>query len=197
MHDWTRVPAGIYHDFHNAWITELRNWLNNGQLPIEFYAVGEQRAGNFGPDVLTLRGFDSPPSISQSLPVYNRQEADTQHAMVAVATMPPKVHTTLAFDPDLAFYSSRQRQIAIRHTSGDELIAIIEIVSPANKHSSAEMNRFIDRIKCVLLGGIHAMIIDLFPPGSYDSHGLPHEIAQILGDEHRKLSLEGNRNRSL
>jgi hypothetical protein len=28
MHDWTRVSAGTYHDFHNAWITHIKEALN-------------------------------------------------------------------------------------------------------------------------------------------------------------------------
>lgn len=33
IHDWTRVTAGTWHDFHLAWIAELRNVLNGGLLP--------------------------------------------------------------------------------------------------------------------------------------------------------------------
>ena len=54
VHDWTRVSAGTFHDFHNAWITELRNALNGGLLPRGFYAQGEQYAGQIQTDVLTL-----------------------------------------------------------------------------------------------------------------------------------------------
>ena len=33
VHAWTRVTAGTFHDFHNAWIAELRHALNGGVLP--------------------------------------------------------------------------------------------------------------------------------------------------------------------
>ena len=33
IHDWTRVTAGTWHDFHLVWIAELRNVLNGGLLP--------------------------------------------------------------------------------------------------------------------------------------------------------------------
>ena len=33
VHDWTRVDAGVFHDFHNVWIAFLRNALNSGVLP--------------------------------------------------------------------------------------------------------------------------------------------------------------------
>jgi hypothetical protein len=35
------VDAGIFHDFHCAWITELRNMLNQGLLPQDYYALAE------------------------------------------------------------------------------------------------------------------------------------------------------------
>lgn len=33
LHDWTRVEAGMFHSFHNAWITHLGDTLNGGLLP--------------------------------------------------------------------------------------------------------------------------------------------------------------------
>jgi hypothetical protein len=38
IHDWTRVDAGIFHDFHHTWITQIRRALNRGLLPSEYYA---------------------------------------------------------------------------------------------------------------------------------------------------------------
>ncbi|MBM4074380.1 MAG: hypothetical protein FJ267_01895, partial [Planctomycetes bacterium] len=53
MHDWTRVAAGIYHDFHHEWISAIKHALNSS-LPESYYALAEQQAAGFGPDVLTL-----------------------------------------------------------------------------------------------------------------------------------------------
>ena len=64
MHDWTRVAAGIYHDFHHEWISEIKRSLNRGVLPEGFYALAEQHAAGFGPDVLTLQ--DADPSFGSS-----------------------------------------------------------------------------------------------------------------------------------
>ena len=33
IHDWTRVDAGIFHDFHSAWIAGFRSSLNQEVLP--------------------------------------------------------------------------------------------------------------------------------------------------------------------
>jgi len=42
VHDWTGVPAGIFHDFHHDWITMLKRALNAGRLPSGYYALAEQ-----------------------------------------------------------------------------------------------------------------------------------------------------------
>ena len=54
IHDWTRVTAGIFHDFHLSWVAEIKRRLNQGILPPRYYALAEQLAGGMGPDVLTL-----------------------------------------------------------------------------------------------------------------------------------------------
>ena len=54
VHDWNRVPAGIFHDFHHEWISIIRRALNDGLLSPEYYALAEQQAAGFGPDALTL-----------------------------------------------------------------------------------------------------------------------------------------------
>jgi hypothetical protein len=54
VHDWTRVEAGIFHDFHLDWIFTLKQALNQGILPPDFYALAEQVAGGLHPDVFAL-----------------------------------------------------------------------------------------------------------------------------------------------
>ena len=53
VHDWTRVSAGTFHDFHCAWIAEIRKALNDGRLPKDYYAQAEQVAGEVGSGVRT------------------------------------------------------------------------------------------------------------------------------------------------
>src|ERR1700761_4622557 len=61
IHDWTRVDAGLFHDFHQDWTIELRRSLNAGRLPPGFMALTDQKIGGPIPDVLTLhRGPRNP-----------------------------------------------------------------------------------------------------------------------------------------
>lgn len=52
IHDWTRVDAGLFHDFHQGWICALSDALNLGGLPSNYYALIEQRFQRPIPDVL-------------------------------------------------------------------------------------------------------------------------------------------------
>ena len=50
IHDWTRASAGIFHSFHNNWITFVMRALNNGILPKNHYAISDQITSGFGPE---------------------------------------------------------------------------------------------------------------------------------------------------
>jgi hypothetical protein len=51
IHDWTRVDAGLFHDFHQGWTTALSSALNAGVLPPNYFALMEQRIQGPIPDV--------------------------------------------------------------------------------------------------------------------------------------------------
>jgi hypothetical protein len=61
VHDWTRVGAGTWHDFHLLWIVELSKTLNGGLLPEDYYAQGERATGSLGP----CAGASLAPSTSE------------------------------------------------------------------------------------------------------------------------------------
>lgn len=61
VHDWTKVEAGVFHDFHHLWITSIRRALNSGVLPPDYYAMADQVAGPGNPDVLALQRRPVPP----------------------------------------------------------------------------------------------------------------------------------------
>jgi hypothetical protein len=41
IHDWTRVRANRFHDFHQSWTIAIRNALNGGLLPDGYLAMAE------------------------------------------------------------------------------------------------------------------------------------------------------------
>jgi hypothetical protein len=54
IHDWTRVPSGLFHHFHQDWSIEIARTLNRGHLPRGFSALVEQRSGPREGDVLSI-----------------------------------------------------------------------------------------------------------------------------------------------
>ena len=78
---------------------------------------------------------------------------------------------------------TRQRRLGIRHTSGDRLVAIIELVSPGNKASREATQTFVRKAVRAVFEGIHVLVIDPFPPGKRDPNGLHALIWDELGGD--------------
>ncbi len=162
IHDWTKVIAGIFHDFHHEWISTLKRSLNGGLLPPDFYALAEQFAGGLGPDVLTLETGTTAPGESKG--------KDAWGPVATLATAPPKARFTRA--AEMETLARKRNRIAIRHRSGHDVIAVIEIVSPGNKASRPALRSFVSKAVELLEAGIHLSVIDLFPPGRRDPQGI-------------------------
>src|SRR5262245_48583366 len=128
VHDWTRVDDGTFHDFHHSWIEEIRRALNGGLLPEDYYAMVEQHAADFGPDVLTLQG-----TAEQSDDTPSEATPPPAASGVGLLLQPPR--TRLFAETDRAFYRRKQNTVAVRHVSGDRIVAMIEVVSAGNKAS--------------------------------------------------------------
>ncbi len=54
MHDWFRVPSGLFHDFHQSWSIRIKDALNAGRLPKGVAALVEHRVGPMESDVLAI-----------------------------------------------------------------------------------------------------------------------------------------------
>jgi len=171
MHDWTRVKAGTYHDFHCRWLAEITNHLNRGLLPGDHYAQVEQVMGSMIADILTLRSDEPEP-----------EPAETGGG-VAVALSPPRVRIIDSLEVDL--YATRAKHIAIRHGSDDNIVALIELVSPGNKSSDFAIRTFVDKTAAALRQNCHLLIIDPFPPGVRDPHGIHGVIWEELGGNYQ------------
>jgi hypothetical protein len=171
VHDWARVNAGIFHDFHNVWVAELRNAMNEGALPRGYYALVEQHAGRFVPDLLTLHV--GPASGT-------RPPAPEAVGGLAVAELPPKVRRKLI---GTGSYSRLRRTLAIRHVSGHRLVAVIEIVSPANKDRAESVREFAAKAVALLEEGVHVLLVDLFSPGAHDARGMHGAIWEQFDDQ--------------
>lgn len=168
MHDWTRVTAGTYHDFHCRWLGDLTTRLNTGPLPSDYYAAQvEQVMEGMTADILTLSTAEEEPA------------ADEAEGSLAVAVAPPRVRFTEEIETDI--YSARARQIVIRHSSDDRMVALVELISPGNKASDYAWETFVTKSLAALHQGLHLLILDPFPPTDRDPRGVHGSIWGELG----------------
>jgi hypothetical protein len=174
IHDWTRVSAGTFHDFHHAWISELRKSLNGGLLPEGYYAQAEQVASQVVPDVLTLQEISDGPDGLPTSPPTNGDGG------IAVAEAPPRVSLHEAAI-EASILALRRKQLVIRHASGDRVIALLEIVSPGNKDKTVALDAFVSKALSALNTGYHLLVLDLLPPGPLDPRGMHAAIWDNIG----------------
>lgn len=173
IHDWTRVGAGTFHAFHNSWISQIQLALNSGVLPEGYYALAEQVAGQVIPDVLTLQDLGTEGASKRSSNWEDR-------GGIALAAAPPKVSQTDKIS-EAMLLAARQRRIVIRHSTGDRVVALLEIVSPGNKEARGAVENFVDKAVGALAEGMHLLVVDLFPPGTFDPAGIHGAIWKRLG----------------
>ena len=55
IHDWTRVSAGGFHNFHQDWTIEICRTLNRGLLPPGYTALTDLKVEGVEPDVVGIR----------------------------------------------------------------------------------------------------------------------------------------------
>ena len=145
VHDWTRVDAGIFHAFHHSWIEAISRALNDGRMPPDYYALPEQIVGSFGPDVLALQ---APPGNGIHIP-------DDAHGSLLTAAAP---RTRIRLQSEVDQYAAKAKAVTVRHISGHELVAVVEIVSPGNKGSAAKLLAFAEKARAFLTSGIHPAV---------------------------------------
>jgi len=165
MHDWKKVEAAIFHAFHHDWITAIGQALNAGLLPADYYALPEQVAAGFGPDVLTLQ--TQPPGDPAG----------------AVTATQPRPKTRYTAETAAEFYRREKSSIVVRHVSGDRMVAVLEIVSPGNKSTREGFRAFVNKACDLLENGIHLLLVDPFPPTKRDPEGIHSAIWGEVTDD--------------
>jgi hypothetical protein len=175
IHDWTKVTAGTFHALHLAWIAEIQRALNSGRLPAGYYALAEQVASRVIPDVLTLQSDDASTGAGLS-----DQPVDADEGGVAVAAAPPAVALRDTIS-EAVLLAGRRRRIAIRHGSGDRIVAFLEIVSPGNKERLGALEQFVEKAASALDQNLQLLVIDPLPPGPFDPNGIHGALWSRLG----------------
>jgi hypothetical protein len=168
IHDWTRVDANLFHDFHQTWTINIRNALNGGLLPSGYSALVEQHAAGLVPDVVTLERRS------------RRARSAGPRAGLVITASAPKTRHVIRAQAEIA--AARGNRISIRHPLG-RVVCVIEIVSPGNKSSRAALRAFIEKTAEFLRCGVNLLVVDLFPPTPRDPQGIHKAIWDEIEDQ--------------
>jgi hypothetical protein len=171
VHDWSKVDANLFHDFHQTWSINIRNALNGGLLPPGFSALVEQHAGGLVPDVLALERRSRLPGDEPAGGLLTATPPNTRHVMRSKGLL----------------LAARANRIVIRHRLG-EVVCIIEIVSPGNKSGRSALRSFVEKSFDFLRNGVHLLVIDLLKPTPRDPQGI-HKAIWDLFDEDEPFEL--------
>ncbi len=173
IHDWTRVDAGLFHAFHQSWISALSSALNTGGLPPGYFALIEQATRRPLSDFLEL-----------SLPAGHIEPIAKAAHGFAVAAVPPGAHLVRRAEDWV--YVRKADRITVRDQYG-QIVAVVEIVSPGNKSSKNELRKFVEKTSNLIAQGVHLLVVDLFPPSKRDPEGIHKAIWDEFVEEDFEL----------
>jgi Protein of unknown function (DUF4058) len=85
-------------------------------------------------------------------------------------------------ETDAEFYRRKESSIAVRHVSGDRIVAMLEVVSPGNKTSRHAFQAFVAKACELLIHRVHLLLVDPLPPGRRDPSGIHAAIWEEVAD---------------
>jgi hypothetical protein len=168
IHDWSKVPAGRYHHFHQTWAVTICDDLNAGRLPEDYFALVEQHGIGMIPDVLTLKQPE--------------QSRKPRGSGGVTGTLTPPRTRFVSTATEIEMFALRGNRIVVRSV-GDRIVAVIEIVSPGNKDCRASLKKFVKKTLAFVERGVNVLVIDPFPPSSINPNGIHPLIWDEIKDE--------------
>jgi hypothetical protein len=166
------APRRQWQSFHVTWAAAIAEVLNNELLPDDYFA--EEHA-SFGPrieiDVATFTG--SPPR-------------ETGGGATAVATYAPPVPTLAV---PAAFPDDFEVRVYGTANGGAQLVAAIELVSPANKDRQDTRQAFSAKCAGYLAQGVSLMVVDVVTNRGANLHA---EVMALLGSSETGLPADAD-----
>jgi hypothetical protein len=133
-----------WHAFHNAWASTIAFDLNTG-LPEGFFAEPNVQ---FGVEIDVATFEESEAAMSGVASAWGASRASWS-APAPTLTMP------------LPVLSDRVEVLVYDRSSGPNLVAAIELVSPSNKDRPAQREAFVSKCATYLQGGLGLIVVDV------------------------------------
>jgi hypothetical protein len=150
----SRIEEQLWHDFHPNMIVSIQSWLIPLLLPKYAAQIEERVYVEHTEPVPTRQVFRPDVVIHTELESeVKAQPARAALAEPAILTLPMPVE-------------QRERYVAIVSLPNRELVAVIELLSPANKRAGADGRReYLRKREQILQSAVHLVEIDLLLKG--------------------------------
>ena len=145
--------ASVWHDFHERWIPQAAEWIGALVLPRYFVRIDEhiylhelsaEERRLLGRGDLLVPALTSGPST----------------AAVAVAAAPAPAEVGVpAFDTEALSF------LEVRDRDNNELITVIELLSPTNKYAGPDREQYLAKARALQRRWVHLVEIDLLRGG--------------------------------
>ena len=151
--------------FHSAWINTMVRHLNSRLLPQRYHSEPNEHLGpNIEVDIATREEEQSP-----------EWHGKAQGNGVATAVgAPPAATQTI----DVLFPAQDLFEVRVYEDSGAKLVAVVELVSPANKDRPENRQAFAIKCASYLQELVSVIVIDIVTDRQQSLHS---EIARLLG----------------
>jgi hypothetical protein len=149
LHDWARVHAAIFHDFHHGWVADLRRALQRDILPRDYYALLANLADGVGPGAADLVRPGGGLDVADKL-----------------------VTSGIRITDEPKWFALNAKAVTVRRAKNHQVVSAVVIVSPGDKDSAESTQAFVRKAKELLTAGVHLTVIDLFPPGPHNPGGI-------------------------
>lgn len=173
LRDHFRPPLTLragWAGFHHGWAFTIAQRLNGAVLTPEFRSEPEAHAGpNVSIDVATYEHNPGPSLFGE-----NGNAGGVATAPATYTAPAPVLVGEAAFtDPDL--FEVR----VYRRFGGWQLVAAIELVSPANKDRDAHRRAFATKAASLLQQGVSVVVVDIVTDRPADLHAELREVLRL------------------
>lgn len=159
MNPFFELPR-FWSSFHNSLADAIMSYLNQKLLP-DYYAQTTPAVTYDVIEISTGQRNDSHlfyPDVS----VWETPTKSTARDEVALTITPPLAESVMPYEVELRFFN-----VEIRITETDELVTVVEILSPVNKRSNHEAYQdYLRKRRDLVRAGVNLLEIDLLRAGT-------------------------------
>ena len=168
IHDWTRGPDYLFHNFHLSWVVALCDHLNRNVLPSTHFALSE---------TIELRppvGFEVYPEPDQP----RRVRASREEHASAGELLPT---TQFSFKRERIEYANRA--VTIRSADTHAVESAILLISQQDREVGYRWESCVRHAVATLTHAIHLLVVELFPPNLRNPQSIHQAIWDRFGEE--------------